>query len=232
LWHFLIILQQIFAMTEITDYLNNDYKAFNVTETVASVQDFFDEVHFSHFPVVEESVFLGCISGEDVETFDREQPLSNYRYAIEGFFARKTATWLDVLEIFARHESNLCPVLDENNLYVGYYEITDIIRLFNETPFIREPGGIIVVEKNLTEYSMSQIAQIVESNNIKLLGLFISEATADTVRITVKTTLGAMNEIIQTFRRYNYNIISEHQEDTYLSSLKERSAYLDKYLNM
>ena len=40
-----------------------------------------------------------------------------------------------------------------------------------------------------------------------------------------------MNEIIQSFRRYNYEIISEHQEDNYLNTLKERSEYLDIYLD-
>ena len=44
--------------------------------------------------------------------------------------------------------------------------------------------------------------------------------------------MGAINEIIQTFRRYNYEIISEHQEDAYIENLKERSDYLDKYLNI
>jgi hypothetical protein len=46
----------------------------------------------------------------------------------------------------------------------------------------------------------------------------------------MKISLGAINEIIQSFRRYNYEIISEHQEDNYINSLKERSDYLDKYL--
>jgi hypothetical protein len=79
---------------------------------------------------------------------------------------------------------------------------------------------------------MSQVAQIVESNNGKILGLFVSEANAEKVQVTVKITLGGMNEIIQSFRRYNYDIISEHHEDDYLNTLKERSEYLDKYLNM
>jgi Mg/Co/Ni transporter MgtE len=124
------------------------------------------------------------------------------------------------------------PVLDENNLYVGYYELDDIIKFFHETPFLKEPGGIIVVQKAIIDYSMSQIAQIVESNNGRLLGLFVSEASSDLVQVTIKISLGAMNDIIQTFRRYNYEIISEHQEDAYITNLKERSDYLDKYLNM
>jgi hypothetical protein len=70
---------------------------------------------------------------------------------------------------------------------------------------------------------MSQITQIIESNNGKLLGLFVSEADVENVQITIKIAIGAMNDIIQTFRRYNYEIVSEHQEDNYLNSLKERS---------
>ena len=79
---------------------------------------------------------------------------------------------------------------------------------------------------------MGQITQIVESNNGKLLGLFVSEADAENIQVTIKISLGVMNEIIQTFRRYNYEIVSEHFEDNYINTLKERSDYLDKYLNI
>ena len=41
-----------------------------------------------------------------------------------------------------------------------------------------------------------------------------------------------MNAIVQTFRRYGYTIISEHEEDKFLEDLKDRSNYLDKYLNI
>lgn len=219
-------------MTEITDFITNDYKPIDSSETVAVVRDFFDEVNFSHFPIVEESIYIGCIAGHDAETFDDDKQISQYRYALEGFYARTNMIWLDVLELFAKNHTNIVPVLDDNNAYVGYYEIPDVIKFFNETPFLKEPGAIIVVKKGVLDYSMSQITQIVESNNGRLLGLFISEATSDSVQVTVKISLGAMNEIIQTFRRYDYEIISEHQEDSYMSSLKERSDYLDKYLNM
>ncbi|HEY0046408.1 MAG TPA: acetoin utilization protein acuB [Flavobacterium sp.] len=219
-------------MTEITDFISNDYKPIASSETVAVIRDFFEEVNFSHFPVVEESIYIGCIAGHDAETFDNDKQIQQYRYALEGFFARTNMIWLDVLELFAKNQTNIVPVLDENNAYVGYYEIPDVIKFFNETPFLQEPGAVIVVRKGVLDYSMSQISQIVESNNGKLLGLFISKSTPDTIQVTIKITLGAMNEIIQTFRRYDYEIVSEHQEDTYLASLKERSDYLDRYLNM
>ena len=219
-------------MRVLSEYINNDLKPISVNDLLVTVQDFFMDVPYTHFPVLENEVYLGCISAVDAETFDMNKKVSDYRCAFEGFFVRNNMVWLDVLEVFARNNSNIVPILNENNQYIGYYQITDVIKFLNETPFLKETGGIIVVEKAVIDYSMSQIAQIVESNNGKLLGLFVSEANNDKVQITVKTTLGGMNDIIQTFRRYNYEIVSEHNEDNYINNLKERSEYLDKYLNI
>jgi Mg/Co/Ni transporter MgtE len=219
-------------MLEITNYINNDFKAFESTKKINFVQDFFSDLTFSHFPVIEENIYIGSIAADDAMTFEADKSIKDYRYTFKGFFARTTMIWLDVLEVFAQNNTNLIPVLDEKNNYVGYYELNDIVQFFAETPFLREQGGIIVVKKAIADFSMSQIAQIVETNNGKILGLFISEASTDSIQVTIKISLGGMNEIIQTFRRFNYEIVSEHQEDSYLSNLKERSDYLDKYLNI
>lgn len=217
---------------EITNYINTDYKAIDSQETIAAVKDFFEDLTFSHFPVVEEGVYIGSISSEDIETFDNDKKVVDYKYTLGSFFARTESIWLEVLEVFAKNHTNLIPVLDDKNRYAGYYELDDIMTFFHQTPFLKEHGRILKVKKGISDYSMGQITQIVESNNGKLLGLFISESDLNNIEVTMKISLGAINEIIQTFRRYNYEIISEHQEDDYINTLKERSDYLDKYLNM
>ncbi|MEO8253076.1 MAG: CBS domain-containing protein [Flavobacterium sp.] len=217
---------------EITNYITTDFKPIDSQETIAVVRDFLIDLNYSHFPIIEEGVYIGSISAEDAEAFDENKKIADYKYSLETFFIRTNAVWLEVLEVFAKNHSNLIPVLDENNTYVGYYEMEDIITFFNQTPFIKEQGRIVKIRKGVLDYSMSQIVQIVESNNGKLLGLFISESDINSVEVTVKISFGAINEIIQTFRRYNYEIISEHYEDTYITNLKERSDYLDKYLNI
>lgn len=217
---------------EITNYITTDYKAIDSQETIMAVKEFFTELGYSHFPVTENGIYIGSISSDDVETFDDDKKLIDYKYTLEGFFTKTDSIWLEVLEVFAKNHTDLIPVLNQNNTYVGYYMIEDIMSFFHQTPFLKEQGRIIKVKKGITDYSMGQIAQIVESNNGKLLGLFISESDNESVEVTIKITLGAINEIIQTFRRYNYEITSEHNEDDYINNLKERSDYLDKYLNM
>lgn len=219
-------------MIDIHDFINTAIKPLRTKDSIAAAQDLFAEYPFSHFPVLENGIYIGSAGAEDIELMDIDKKLSDARYTFDRFFVRDTTIWLDVLEVFAKNETNVMPVLDKSNRYLGYYEITDIIQFFHETPFLKEDGGILVVEKGITDYSMSQVAQIVESNNGRLLGSFISEANLEKVQITLKISLGGLSEIIQTFRRYNYDIISEHQEDAYLNTLKDRSDYLDKYLNI
>lgn len=219
-------------MLEITDYINNDFKAINSSDSIESVIDFFEEARFSHFPVIEDGVYIGCISSEEVETFDSSKKVSDYRYALKEFFARTSMFWVDVLDVFSRNSTTIIPVLSDENTYVGYYEITEVIHNFYETPFIKEHGGVIIVEKSILDFTMSQVVQIVESNEGKILGLYVSNTSPDKVQVTIKIVLGGMNEILQTFRRYGYDIISEYKEDVFLNNLKERSDYLEKYLSI
>ncbi|MCA0133416.1 CBS domain-containing protein [Winogradskyella alexanderae] len=217
---------------QLKEYIINDIQPLELTDKISDLQLLFNQLTYSHIPIQKEGVYMGCISETDAHCFDSAISIMDCNYAIEGFFVRDSTNWLDVLEAFAQNDSNIMPVLGADNSYLGYYELNDIIHLFNETPFFSEPGGIIIVEKGINDYSFSEISQIVESNDAKILGAFISKMDGDLVRITIKIANASLNEVIQTFRRYSYNIVSGHEDDTYLESLKERSKYLDKYLNM
>ncbi|MVO08806.1 CBS domain-containing protein [Flavobacterium sp. TP390] len=219
-------------MNTLIDFLNIDIKPLKSKETIAEAQDLFADYNYSHFPVTEENVFIGCISKEEAEIHPSHKTIGECRYEFDRFYVRSQMIWLDVLEEFAKNEANIVPVLNEQNKYIGYYELDDVIKFFHETPFLREEGGILVIKKEISGFSMSQVTQIVESNNAKLLGLFISKTEANFIEVTLKISESSLNEIIQTFRRYEYEIVSEHQEDSYLKNLKERSDYLDKYLNI
>ncbi|MFD1161783.1 MULTISPECIES: CBS domain-containing protein [Hwangdonia] len=218
---------------KLTEYIINDIKPLNNDSTISDLQQLFNQLTYSHIPVKDENNrYLGSFSETDAHCFEGGKLLSEYAYALEDFYVRDTTIWLDVLEAFAKNAANIMPVLSDRNVYLGYYELNDVIGLFNETPFFFEAGGILVIEKGLTDYSFSEISQIVESNNGKLLGAFVSKIKNDVVQITLKISNSSLNDITQTFRRYSYNIVFGHEGDNYNESLKERSDYLRKYLDI
>jgi len=218
---------------QLENYIINDIQPLDIHETIGELQQSFNQLTYSHIPIRDGAIYLGCISETDAHCFAANQKIADFKYAAEGFFVKSTTNWLDILEAFAKNNSNIMPVLDStDNRYLGYYELGDVINLFHETPFLAEPGGIIIVEKGINDYSFSEISQIVESNDARLLGAFISRMSSNMAEITLKVGGSHINDVLQTFRRYSYEIMAGHEEDNYLESLKERSKYLDKYLNI
>lgn len=122
--------------------------------------------------------------------------------------------------------------MDEKQEYLGYYDLRDILDVFADSPFMHNDNVTLVVSKSKADFTISQVAQIVESNKAKLLGLYVSRETVDDVEVTLKISSEEMNEIIQTFRRYDYNVISQLEDDMYLEELKDRANYFKKYLDM
>lgn len=216
----------------IQDQIVTNVPVFEVSETLKDVIKFFEETTFSHVAVTENGIYLGLLSENDLACFEPEKKIEDFRYEVEGFFVTKETAWLDVLEMFSRNESNILPVLDEAQVILGYYRLEDIVSVFIDTPFFREPGAILVVSTGIKDYSFSEIAQIVESNNARLLGAFITDSENDVVQITLKIGTQSLNEVTQTFRRYNYTILFGNSDDQFLEDLKQRSDYLEKYLNV
>ena len=212
--------------------INTSPKALNSDQEIAAAQDLFAEYQYDFFPVTNNGVYIGCINLEDAEIATSSKLVLDFTSTFERFFARANMSLLEVLNLFSVNNTNILPVLNENNEYIGFYEKDLFVKNFFNTPFINEQGDLIIVKKEINNFTMSEVTQIIEGNNSKIFGVLISEIKNNTVEITLKISIGNLNDIIQTFRRYEYEIISEHQEDAFINDLKERSDYLDKYLSI
>jgi predicted transcriptional regulator len=217
----------------ITDYILNEIKPLSLNSSVKTALELFDNYSTTHFIVVENNNILGCFAQEDIlQIENKSDKLVAYSHLLNSFFADKEATVLELLKIFADNDTTLIPILSREKEYIGYYNLSDVLEVFSTSPFMTNNSETLIVEKKEGNYSMSEVSQIVESNNGKLLGVYISENQGGFVQITLKISTEDINEIMQTFRRYDYKIVSIHENDIYLEDLKNRSDYLQKYLEM
>lgn len=215
------------------NYILKDIQPFGLKDNVDQIKKVFKKYPYSHLPVVEEKLFYGAVSKREIELSPSDTvKLNELRHLIEPFYAGENMNWFEVLQYFATHNTNLMPVLSRDKEYIGYYELNDFLNIFKCTPFLHEEGVILVISKNINDYSFSEISQIVESNNATLFGAFVSKIENDTAHITLKLSLHDINNTLHSFRRYNYEILNEFEKDKYLEELNERSNYLRKYLNI
>ena len=217
----------------ISEYISKDIEALTLNTTIGDAKKLFNDLTYSHLPIVENRNLIGSFMESDVRTIDDDsKKILDFKYLFNDFFTRTSDNWMEILKLFAASETNILPVLNEKNQYLGYYELTDVLHFFNDTPLLNEEGYFLVIEKGKNDYSFSEIAQLVESSDAELVGVFVSGYRNDLVRITLKITTEDINEIIQSFRRYGYNLLTKHKEDLFLEELKDRSEYLQKYLNI
>jgi len=213
--------------------LLNDVSPLVSSMKIEEAQLLFNELSFSHLPVVEGDRYLGSVASYDVKDFETEKTIGDLQYEFESFFVKEGTNELELIEVISKHQTNIMPVLSqEERNYLGYVELQDVLDQFSDMPFLSEHGNIIVVSKGISDQSFSEICQIVESNNVKVLSVYVSNAQNDMIETTLKIGDGDFNAVIQTFRRYGYEIISDHYDDVFLNNLKERSRYFNKYLNM
>ncbi|WP_235869083.1 CBS domain-containing protein [Polaribacter aquimarinus] len=215
------------------EYILEEIKPLRLKDSVKNAQEIFNNYPITHFPVIENNKLLGSFAEDDIQTIEnKDGELVSYAHLLNSFFADEKATVLELLKIFADNDTNIIPILNEDKDYLGYFDLRDILDVFSTSPFMIEESETLIIEKLRNDYAMSEITQIVESNGGKLLGLYISEKSSEFVQITLKIISDEINEIMHTFRRYDYKIISMHENDIYLEDLKNRSEYLQKYLEM
>ncbi|WP_394907583.1 acetoin utilization protein acuB [uncultured Mesonia sp.] len=218
---------------KLTQYIINDIGLQPISQTVGAFKAIFKEFTYTHLPVSENGVYIGLIAENDLRCFDEAKSLIDYRYAIENVHADFNENWLEILAYFGKLETNLLPVINpKDQNYLGYIELIDLLSVFSTTPFLQQEGALVVIEKSAPDYTLSEVTQIAEQANQKVLGLFISEIDLDKVQITLKIASQSITEVLAAYRRYDYQIISLHQEDRHTQTIKERSNYLKKYLDI
>ena len=204
------------------------------TDTGEKALRWMDEFKVSHLPVLKNGNFVGVISESDImDKMDVDQTLDVLFDHLPRPYVYASAHIYEVLAKISEHKLTILPILGENDQYLGCTTIHHLITQIANTGSIKETGGIIVLEVNRIDYSMAQIAQIVESNSAKILSSYImSSPDSNKLEVTLKINLIELDRIIRTFERYDYIIKASYQKSNGDDDIQFRFDALMNYLNL
>ena len=96
----------------------------------------------------------------------------------------------------------------------------------------REQACVIQLEMGAYDYSLSEIARIVEEEDAKILALSVDPIEEDPGRIMVHLLVNKAEcgGILQSFYRYNYNIVNTFNSPDESNDLRDRYALLMRYM--
>lgn len=193
-----------------------------------------DEFKVSHLPVLKNGNFVGLLSESDVlDKMDLDQTLDVLFSHLPRPFVWASQHIYEVLSAVAEFKITVVPILDADEKYLGCTSIHRLMQLIANTGGIKDRGGIVVLEMNQNDYSMAQIAQIVESNNAKILSSYIMSSTDSTkIEVTLKINEIDLERILRTFERYDYVIKASFQKSDFEEDLQFRFEALMNYLKL
>ncbi len=192
-----------------------------------------EEYHLKHLPVVHNGQLMGVISEEEIHRFSPEEQIGWFTLSLQKTYVRDQDHIYEVMRLLGEYRLTLIPVLDAQKKYIGSITLFDLLNYFANTGSFAEPGSIIVLEINKGNYSLSEIARIVEMDNAIILSSFITSRPESTgIEVTLKVNRLDIRTILSTFTRYNYSIKASFTEEEYLDSLRERYDSLMAYLEV
>ena len=204
------------------------------SDTGALALTMMDEYKVSHLPIVNNTDFLGLITEDDIYTNNHfDDPLGTHILSMNRPFVNENQHVFEVVKIFAELELTLLPVVDAKENYLGVISKKKLIEEFSEITAVKSPGAILVLEISVNDYSLSEIAQIVESNDTKILSTYITSHPDSTkMDVTIKLNRNDIAPVLQTFNRYNYIVKGIYAEPEVNDDLNDRFDALMKYLSI
>ncbi|GAB4376274.1 MAG: hypothetical protein Kow0075_03260 [Salibacteraceae bacterium] len=193
-----------------------------------------DEFKVTHLSVVDDRKFLGTISESDVLGMaDVGEAIGKYRELYNPTFVLQTQHIFEVVKVVNDHMLSIIPVLDSNETYLGSITIAQLMRIIAEMPVANHPGGIIVIEMNTNDYSLQNITGIIEENNVKILGTFITSHPDSTkIQLTIKVNETDIASVISSLERHDYNVKWYGKNTDLDNDIRDRFDSLMKFLDL
>lgn len=216
------------------DLINDSFPPLKLSDTGLRALSWMEEFRLVHIPVVEGIHYIGLVSEEDILKLDSmEQPLANQQLSLIRPFVKASQPVFEVVKILSRDKLTVVPVVDEENNYLGLITLNDVLKHYIESGIFEDAVGVIVLEMKPHDYSLSELARLVESENAKVLNSHVTpDVENETIDVTLKINLTDLSRIISSFSRHGFHVKEHYNQNEMMDDLKSRYDSLIKYLDI
>ena len=123
--------------------------------------------------------------------------------------------------------------MGEEGRYLGEISLSSVMGYLAEMDSVRSEGAVIVLEMNMVDYSLVEIARLVEENDAKILSATITNLEGSRLsEVSLKINKTAIRGIIQGFQRFDYKIKAFYDAPNYEDDMRRRYDELMRYLDI
>ena len=214
------------------DLISNSIPYLHKEDKVYHALQLMNDYHVAHLPVVENEQYLGIISEEQLLHSDDQNILEQLSIGDGGTAVKANDHFLKAIQIAVQNKLSIVPVVEEKQI-LGIVTYVDLLKNASSFMSLNDPGALIVLEMETSNYSFTELNRIVESNDAQITQLnTFTDPESGIMQVTIRINKLEVSDIIATFQRYEYNVKYYFGEELYENELRTNYDNLMHYLKI
>jgi len=216
------------------DLINKNIPRLQLEDSVSKALKLINDFKLTHLPIVSEESFLGLISEDDLLDAENEKLLIE---VLQESFLKPAVNdkihFLNAVNYCNQHDTNIVPVVNSENDFLGVITTTELLKTLGNFAGANEIGGIIVIEMERTQFSISEISRIAESNDCTVLHLnTTTHPQTGLLTVTIHINKKEIAAVVSTFERYEYDVIYHVGDQNFENEIEDNYKHLMNYLDI
>lgn len=216
------------------DLINNNIPRLQLQDSIVKAVQLVNDFRVTHLPVVSDDKFLGLLSEEDL--LDAEDDRLTIEVLQEHFIrasVKDNVHFLNAVNASIQNDTNIVPVVNEEGELMGVIPTIDLLKTLGNFAGANEIGGIVVLEMERSQFAISEISRIVESNDCTILHLnSYVDAITGMLTVTLHLNKREIAAVVATFERYEYDVIYYFGDENFENEIHSNYRHLMNYLDI
>ncbi|MCC6840563.1 MAG: CBS domain-containing protein [Flavobacteriales bacterium] len=186
--------------------------------------DLMDEFHVPMLPVVAKGRLAGILKEEAaLNSNNPAATVDQVMDRVELPYVRGSQHVYDVLKLMADRDLAVVPVLDLGGRYLGAVNGTEAVQAMARVVNADVPGSVVVLEMARNDYSLQQLARIVEEEGARVLSMYCSDLPESMrMEVTLKINRDDISGILQAFDRFQFTVRTTFQPSRMEEDMRQR----------
>ena len=211
--------------------IDASFPALQLSDTVAAARKLISDD--CCLVVLQDQQFKALFYAEHLEGSQDSATLETCMNYYSPVVLSESDFFLTALRKMKEQHVDCLPVISLTGEYLGMITQELLIDKTSEYLSAGEPGGVIILQMPPTQFSISELGRIVESNNAKILHLTTwTDPPTGLFMVSMKVNKIDIQDILASFERYQFNIVQYFGENLSEETLKSNFDNLMNYLSM
>ncbi|MBC8603480.1 CBS domain-containing protein [Parabacteroides acidifaciens] len=217
----------------VKDFITKEFPVLKSFDTGEYALALMDDFKLKHLPLLNENMYRCLVSEKDLLAMPNPAATIGDPVLLSPSVQENTHIH-EAMALITRYQLSLLPVVNPEGEYLGAITRDKLIDILSELCSAEAAGSVFVLELMPQDYSLTDIARLIEANNAHVLNL-LSYTDKDTGRLhlIIKIDLEDASPVIRSFERFNYTVLYYFMEKGMVDDLlQQRMEELVHYMNI